>query len=717
MHVEEIVIRRTHRVPVPDGPLGDGATAVRQLDAVLMSIGFKLSDDLFTQLSVLSAGTVIDTAVRVLDVVRGMVGDHVQHNVYFRDFPANVPDTTEFWAECLIEALADPAAAAQIAGDVHVLGTLNLLSLPRYGRYQHSYDEMLAAHHEFIAGASDRVTVLHAGSSLNEEVGALYNAMAAATTPGNDTDREDLAALALACVADTAQPQQIPVRENRALINSVRLSVRADLLVNTVTDVLRLACAVSGGDVTLVHPSRFGGFGRPVRRALLASLHRVVRDNPDALADVHRHSEQWKRLGERLHPHEHPQWPGAAAVFAVARGEQQAPSLASKAEQLFRRGETVAAATVLQNAPGQLVRAVDRLLRSAGTPAEQAEIADIVAATARRVSGRVLLSLREHLDNRPTGPAQGRRIFVNQSGRGHAATDTRAPIPVPVMARLREVLDEEIRRRIPTGPRWVIDPEMLEVALPVSGKAVAAGFGTLPRGSVSPVDGQLLRFFVYWRQADQRTDFDLSALMLDRTYRNPTWLSYTHLSSLGGRHSGDITEAPNGASEFIDIDLTEIPADIVIPQVNIFSGEGFNEVAESFFGFMCRNPEQEGQPYEPRTVRMKSDLRGTGRVALPIAFLRGDDGRWRATWLHLHVAGRFETNQVENNRATTTDLVRATFQRRPLTLGYLAALRGATIGRPEGPEPVTYIGFEQPGDLPDRSVVITPANLGELLPA
>lgn len=139
---------------------------------------------------------------------------------------------------------------------------------------------------------------------------------------------------------------------------------------------------------------------------------------------------------------------------------------------------------------------------------------------------------------------------------------------------------------------------------------------------------------------------------------------------------------------------------------------------ESFFGYMLRNPEQEGQPYEPRTVRMKSELRGTGRVALPMAFMRGDDGRWRATWLHLHVAGRFAVNQVENNRATTTELVRSVFERRALTVGYLASLREDTkIGAPDGDEPVTYIGFERPVELPEGSVVITPANLGDLIPA
>ncbi|MFB4295262.1 hypothetical protein [Actinomadura sp. NTSP31] len=168
----------------------------------------------------------------------------------------------------------------------------------------------------------------------------------------------------------------------------------------------------------------------------------------------------------------------------------------------------------------------------------------------------------------------------------------------------------------------------------MSGKATASGLGVLPRGSVSPVEGELLRFFVYWKQAKARTDFDLSALMLDGDFQNPAWLSYTSLTQVGGEHSGDITSAPDGASEFIDLRLGQVGARVIIPQVNVYSGEGFEQVAESFFGFMLRDAEQKGRPFEPRTVRMKSDLRGAGRVALPLVFLRGDDGRWRAKWLH-----------------------------------------------------------------------------------
>ena len=101
---------------------------------------------------------------------------------------------------------------------------------------------------------------------------------------------------------------------------------------------------------------------------------------------------------------------------------------------------------------------------------------------------------------------------------------------------------------------------------------------------------------------------------------------------------------------------------------------------ESFFGFMTRDGEQKGQPFEARTVRMKSALYGTSRIAVPLVFSRGEDGAWRAKWLHLYLRGHGPaawggpTNQVEGGRVTTTMLARSVVEREYLRVGYLAGL-------------------------------------------
>ncbi|WP_030758990.1 MULTISPECIES: TerD family protein [unclassified Streptomyces] len=719
--LDPLVLRHTHRVPRPTGPVGAGAGAARQFDAALMSVGFKLSAQLLEHLSGLSEGAVVDTAVRTLGTVREMVGDHVQHNAYFIDFPANVPDTFDFWMGCIAGALADDSRRASTLEQLST-GVVDLLTLPSYGNYRHTYAEMLTHHDELIAVAGDRMTVLHLGGALDDELTSLYLALAGSTTPLGEDGLRDLKELAGHC-ADGPQPEEIPVRENRALVNEARLKVGSSLLLDTVTDVLRLACALAGGDVALQEPTRLRGISRAARRALLAGLDAVVGAAPAKLADVHAHREMWKRLGERLHPHEYPRWPHAADVFAVARGEKTARTFDSRVEELHAQLDPTGAAELLKAAPGKLFRSLDRLLRSASTQDERDAVVAAAEQVVPDVSGRVLLSVRQHLHNRAEATGE-QRVFVNRSGRAWVAEDTRRPVYAPECKRMITTIDAELRRRLPAADHLLIDPDVLDVALPLSGKATTSGLGVLPRGSVSPVDGELLRFFVYWKQSERSTDYDLSAALLAPDYSTISWLSYTNLLDVGGKHSGDITDAPDGASEFIDLRLDAVRGTCIVPQVNIFSGEGFEEVEESFFGFMLRGAEQQGRPFEPRTVRMKSDLRGPGRIALPLVFLRGDDGRWRAKWLHLYLTGSPSYNTVEGNRVTVAMLMRAIVEREQLTVRYLIELMtgsSTTVtvwdGKTVPAGPVTYIGLERPEMLHPRSRIVTPENLRDLIPA
>ncbi|MGW1162270.1 hypothetical protein ACWD5Q_27555 [Streptomyces sp. NPDC002513] len=718
--LEPLVVRHTHRLPAPTGPSGTGDVAARQFDAALMSVGFKLSADLLEHLSTLSQDTVVDTAVRTLATVREMVGDHVRHNVYFIDFPANVPDTFDFWMGRIAEALDDDTTHERTMAQLKS-GVLDLLTLPSYGNYRHTYAEMLAAHDELIAAAGDRMTVLRRGGDLADEVTALYLALAGSPTPLGDDELDDLRILAEHCTKGP-QPDAIPVREIRAVVNQARLTAGAEPLLDTVTDVLRLACALSGGDVTLREPTRFRALPRPVRRALLAGLDTVVATAPAKLADVAAHREAWKRLGERLHPHEYPGRPHAAEVFAVARGDKTARSFDSRVEELLDTGDVVSATEMLKSAPGKLFRALDRLLRTAATQAERDAVMAAAEQVAPLVSGRVVLSVREHLHNRAAQTGKS-RLFVNRLGRARVVPDTRPAVGAAERTRLIAALDTEIRRRLPAPGHLVVDPDVLEVALPLSGRATTSGLGVLPRGSVSPVDGELLRFFVHWKQTARRTDYDLSALTLNSDYSTRSWLSYTSLTDVEGEHSGDITDAPDGASEFINLRLGAVRGTFIVPQVHIYTGEGFEETEESFFGFMLRDAEQRGRPFEPRTVRMKSELRGPGRVALPLAFHRGRDGRWRARWLHLYLKGEPSANRVEEHRVSVATLLRGVMERAPLTVRYLTDLMAddatrVTVwdGETVLDGPVTYIGLERPEVLPPGSRVITPGNLRDLIP-
>jgi hypothetical protein len=745
MDLNEAVIARTRRVPLPEAVPGDASAVTRQLDAALVSAGFKLSRELFADLSAREAGQVLDSGLGVLAAARQMAGDNVRHNPYFADFPSNVPDTLAFWAELMERALRDgmpagPSAAVPLAlvdiGGGELVEAGSLLSLPGYGKVQHTYEDMLAAHEALAVSAADRITILHKGGTPLEEAQALFADLAGSRVPLAGEDLKLLGVLALRCTG--TRLVRVPVRENRAVINRVLLANDRPLTADTVTDVLRLAAAVSDGDLTLQTRTRFRSFTRAERRVLMLALDAVVRHSTAKLADVAQYREEWKRLGERLHPHEYPQFASAQRVFAVARGAERFPSLVARAEGYFRTGERVRAARVLGTAPGLYLRSLDRLLRGA-EPSEVAAVLSAAEQAAQSASCRVLLSVREHFQNRGEEDKAGLpRIFATRSGRAWVTPENRAGIGPGAKGELLAMLDAAITERLPECGRVIVDPAVLGVALPLSGKPAAPGIGVMPRGSVSdvvPGEQDVLSFFVYWREKSRRTDYDLSALMTDREFTRSDFVSWQAYRSADAAvtYSGDITSAPDGATEFISCDLRRMSMPVIIPQVNIYGGEPFDEAAEAFFGYMLRGSAQRGAPFEAATVRMKSDLRGSGRVTLPLAFIWGEDGRWRAKWLHFYLRGQARMNVVQASRFSTSLLARTVIERDYLRVGYLAALlaKRAPGGQPfsrvasaddltaavaDAPGPVTYIGLDRPEGLPADAQVFTLANLASLIP-
>src|SRR5258708_5798752 len=191
----QTIIKRTLRIPMIISPeQGDGEVLARQLDIALLSVGFKLSKAALEYFVHLDPVCAIEQGQQILTAVKELVGDNVEHNVYFMNFPRGVPDTLDFWMATIIHRF--------------ISGT------SWYGRYQHSYEEMLAHHDEFVSSAKDRITVLHLGKTLQEETLALYHLLAESAVPLNEADRALLSDLAVACLNDQ-QPEVIPVRENR----------------------------------------------------------------------------------------------------------------------------------------------------------------------------------------------------------------------------------------------------------------------------------------------------------------------------------------------------------------------------------------------------------------------------------------------------------------------------------------------------------------------
>ena len=90
--------------------------------------------------------------------------------------------------------------------------------------------------------------------------------LVAQATPFSAQDRADL--MALRGFGPETAPH-VTVKENLAVLTVVFPSLDFSASYRTVTDVLRLAVAMAGGDVSLAEPCRFPSFSRAQRRRLL----------------------------------------------------------------------------------------------------------------------------------------------------------------------------------------------------------------------------------------------------------------------------------------------------------------------------------------------------------------------------------------------------------------------------------------------------------------
>jgi hypothetical protein len=167
-----------------------------------------------------------------------------------------------------------------------------------------------------------------------------------------------------------------------------------------------------------------------------------------------------------------------------------------------------------------------------------------------------------------------------------------------------------------------------------------------------------------------RVDIDLSAVMYDADWRYVEHISYTNLKS--GRyqaaHSGDIVSAPDGACEFIDLDIDSVVGyggRYVVMSLHSFTTQPFCNLPECFAGWMIRQAPNSGEVFDPRTVQNKIDLAADTQICIPLIF---DLVERTVLWtdIALRTDPRWQNNVEGNQRGmrvlgkALTDLVKPT---------------------------------------------------------
>ncbi len=643
---QKIVLQRLRKVSVAQRSGETRPEFVASLLKNLESIGFTFSAEVIERLLNWTPQQLLEFAEPLIPQLLKMVGGDVKYAPMYPNFPTQVMEMAD--AELYLNA------------HFHYWGDwIGERILPYYDKQQRPQ-----------LPVQQNLKVLELASE--DEALDLCRSMLVSNTSLSESDLKDLRGL-LESFRDNINdvlPESIPFKEVQSVVCAFlvdRVEDSAEPLsryLRTATDVLRLATELSGGDASLAAPTRYVSFKRKHRRYLLGALDRVSR--PDE--DLYRHRGKWIRLAERLHPGEYStRFPNAFAAIKKIRDGEVPETFNSKVEARLREGDSMAATELLKTRPGELARRLDQLLRESN--AKATFVINEFQQVADAVSTPVLLQLIAHFNNRAqdqtprmlqdvpkekslkffekavksltkpirkqTSPvAPMRTVFP----KGQTSKLFRVPLAKELIAPehahavvevCRQTLVSRFAQLPPLGKSFVA-PELSRFMVPFSQRSANKSLQTLARGSrLALPDSNVLRFFLWWKEGKingkktGRVDLDLSATIFGNNWSYLSHISYTNLKEtrLGCCHSGDITSAPKGASEFIDIDIEKLRAAggrYIVCSIQSFTSNPFCDLPQCYFGWMSRKKPNSGEIYEPATVQDKIDLASDSRISIPM---------------------------------------------------------------------------------------------------
>lgn len=526
-------------------------------------------------------------------------------------------------------------------------------------------------------------------------------------------------------------PDKIYMRETMAFIMSLvvkNIIFNEKIIkkyVKTAIDVLRLAAALSNGDISLSNNTKFISFKRSERRLMLSILDEA--DNIEE--DILKYKNRFIRLGERLHPGEYKErYFKAYEAFRKLRNNIKIETFNGKVEEAILNKDIVSAVNFLRTRPSVFARNIDRLLR---INIETEFILENFKAASEKVSTPILLQLREHFIHRceekelriffPKGNICSvygidksykkekkshdleYNIFENIDERKKEKLNELLP-PYSEKFDNYKNIDKEVCKSVveictkaliniyankETLGKVYVDEKLKNFIIPFSQRSASKALKTITRGSRVKISekGDTIRFFLYWKQPeDERVDLDLSAVIYDENWRKKGEITYYNLRDrmFNCAHSGDIVAAPNGASEFIDIDMKtvkEYGGKYVAFSVNAYTETMFCDLPECFAGWMIREYPNSGEIYEPKTVSNKFDIASSSTICLPMIV---ELEKREIIWTDVALKSNSVLNNVKaNNRGMVligkglTNLVKPNL----FDLFYLNAISRGTIAK------------------------------------
>jgi len=663
---QKIAIKFNNGIVLPENGAGEHIGYSLSFIADMMAHGFMPSNQLADALSQLDRDNIALLYNDVMPVLKELVGANVVHKPFYPNFPEQVmgADDQELYANALAHYFAQGKWIPTFTINKRPVSFENVKFKTLGVVTEADLDNVFAQ----ILKSADSI------SGYSKEVVEWFV----------DSGRP------------YAMPEKIPFKENICLVAG--LFLKNDMwdtrLIKDTTDILRVVTFLNDGDISLAANTKFKSLPRKVRKVLVADLERVAKEE-----DFVMHRNKWIKLFHNLHVGDYSQ-----KLYDIAkklRENKKIETFNGKLEEALHVADIPTCLAMLTTRPGIFARKIIDLIYK--DVRDHEGIVDSFAKVVDKVPARNLTQLwgavkvrDKVVDKRvvfPKGMVQSAYVLRNEVAR----------LAPEVRTHLLEVITASLRKRFnnldPVGPnsglgKVYIDPDLYECPLPTAMRSASEGLKEVARGTRMPIgDKGTLRFFIYWTG----DDIDLSATFHDEDFNQVGQVSYTNLRSSGyqSAHSGDITSAPNGASEFIDVDIQSVldyndTYRYVAMNVLVYSGPEFAEHDVCFAGWMTRDNVNSNEVFEPKTVAQKVDLRSATKNVIPVIF---DLKERKAIWADISTNGKRFTsdslygdkfsggNNVENNRASIQDMVEAfTSLDNKITLGELFQLHAEARG-------------------------------------
>lgn len=691
------VLSPANQREVASGNTGPSLDKALHSELTLEALGYVYGQDALLTLSWLPEVDIVHVHSNLVLMLSRALGAYNQFYPMYPNFPEQVLDASD--AELLENAWR------HYAGDF-----IGVRVLPKYAEGRRAPLKMLESMKPTVLAVAEP-------TALYSHLSRLINGNASMSA-ANRIVALDLLSYFNECYPGnllkllSSDDAKIPQKEIRALVggwllkNTPATFEAAGLvrLFQTPTDVLRLAAAVcakdlNAVDLTLSAPPRFVKITRGMRKLLLSFLNAMEAES--VRSEMFQRREQWVRLGETLHPGEYQsRFARAHDHFKALRSNDAPVSWAGTVEKSLETRNTLAAIMLLSQRPGVFARKLHEVLRKA-TGSNKEAVVKAFENVADKVSTPVLVQLRhrmqvelDQVNVQAFAPKAGTGRLWVQPGEATCVGETVAASIVHIVS---GVLSARFAKLSPMGKVY-IDPALSAYSVPFSQRSAQKSLLTVGRGSRIALGNEgIMRAFIWWNESGVdangepysigRTDLDLSCAVFDANFGYVEHCSFTELRTAGLTHSGDITSAPTGACEFIDIDFRRLPEEAAYIGLVCFSytAQNYSDMPEAYLGWMMRADGQSGDVFDARTVRQKVDLTTSGERVL-MGFV--DVARREFVWADLVLPNkRGGYNAIESTTLMSAVLARGIVNPVRPTLGALladhAAARGERVATPE----------------------------------